>query len=69
LINPEQLDGWQPDDTRVFEYRELFDHKQMLNRPEGIVAAVFIHGEHVFDGSDVTEALGTRRLGRALRAA
>jgi hypothetical protein len=30
---------------------------------------VFIAGEQVWDGRAVTAALGTRRLGRALRAA
>ena len=69
LINPEALDGWQSDDTRVMVHREIFDHRQMVNRPEGIVASVWINGVQAWDGNETTAALGQERLGRALRAA
>ncbi|MDG1034064.1 MAG: amidohydrolase family protein, partial [Luminiphilus sp.] len=26
IINPDALDGWEPDQTRVLEYREIFEH-------------------------------------------
>lgn len=69
LINPEAMDGWEPDQTRRLVYRDLFEHKQMVNRPEGIVASVWINGEHVWDGENYTPVLGQQTLGRALRAA
>ena len=69
LINPETLKGWNSDDTRELEFRELFQHKQMVNRPQGIVARVLISGESVWQDGDFTEVLGSRPLGRALRAA
>ena len=50
-------------------HREIFDHRQMVNRPEGIVASVWINGVQAWDGNETTVALGQERLGRALRAA
>ena len=69
LINPEALKDWNCDDTREIEYRELFQHNQMVNRPQGIVSRVLISGESVWQDGDFTEVLGSRPLGRALRAA
>ena len=69
LIDPQALADWDCNDTRVLEYRELFEHKQMLNRPEGVVTRVLINGETAWQDGEVGEALGSQRLGRALRAA
>ena len=69
MINPEALQDWNCDATRKLEYRELFEHEQMVNRPEGIVTNVLINGEPVWQDGDFTEVLGSRPLGRALRAA
>ena len=69
LINPEALHGWHCDRTRRLEYRELFAHEQMVNRPEGIVSRVWIRGATVWQDNAFTTTLGSRPLGRALRAA
>jgi N-acyl-D-aspartate/D-glutamate deacylase len=69
LVDPEALKAWDSNDNRVFEYRELFKHKQMFNRSEGVVTTVLINGEPVWQDGQATETLGTKRLGRALRAA
>ena len=69
LINPEQLRQWDTNDTRRYEYRELFEHHQMVNRPENIVERVFIRGRTVWRGNDFAEDYGTAPLGRALQAA
>jgi N-acyl-D-aspartate/D-glutamate deacylase len=69
LIDPEALKDWDCNDTRRLEYRELFEHEQMVNRPERIVSQVLIAGETVWQDGDFTEVLGSRPLGRALRAA
>ena len=68
LLDPEVLKTWDSNDNRVFEYRELFKHKQMFNRSEGVVTAVLINGEPVWQDGAATEVLGSKRLGRALRA-
>ena len=67
LINPEALDGWEPDQTRKLVYREIFEHEQMVNRPVGIVNSVYISGELAWDGeSGAGEALGAKPLGQYL---
>ena len=48
---------------------EIFEHRQMVNRPEGVVPAVWIRGELVWQDGSFTQALGSQPLGRVLRAA
>ncbi len=69
MINPEQLVNHDCDPKRELVYRELFEHKQMVNRPDRVVSRVMINGTVVWEDNDFTPALGTTRLGRALRAA
>lgn len=69
MIDPQALAAWDSNDHRKLEYRELFEHDQMVNRSDGVVTQVLIRGELVWDGSDFTAALGSRPLGRALHAA
>ncbi len=69
LIDPEALREWDDNSSRQFIYRELFDHKQLVSRSEGVVSQVFIRGESVWQDGGFTAALGREPLGRALRAA
>ncbi|PLW84205.1 aminoacylase [Kineobactrum sediminis] len=69
MVDPEVLKGWDTNDNREFIHRELFDHKQMVNRSDGVVTHVLIKGEPVWEQGGFTETLGSRPLGRALRAA
>ena len=50
-------------------YRDLFEHNQMVSRSDGVVSHVLINGELAWQGSDFTDALGSKTMGRALRAA
>ena len=68
LIDPEALRTYDTDANRRMIYRDIFEHEQLVNRSDGVVAAVFIAGEEVWDGVGFTPALGQKRLGRALRA-
>jgi N-acyl-D-aspartate/D-glutamate deacylase len=69
LLDPQALQSWDSNDSRVLQYRELFKHQQMLNRSDGVVTSVLINGEPVWQDGQATDALGAQRLGRALRAA
>lgn len=69
LLDPQVLQTWNSNDTRELKYRDLFQHNQMVNRSDGVVSCVLIKGEPVWQEGKVTEALGSRTLGRALRAA
>jgi N-acyl-D-aspartate/D-glutamate deacylase len=68
LVDPEALKRYDTDANRRMVRRDIFDHDQLVNRSDGVVRAVFIAGEQVWDGREFTPALGTRRLGRALTA-
>ena len=68
LIDPEALRSYDTDANRRMVYREIFEHEQLVNRSDGVVTAVFIAGEQVWDGREFSAALGTRKLGRPLTA-
>jgi len=69
LIDPEALRQWDDNSSRQFIYRELFDHKQLVSRSDGVVTQVLIRGQTVWQDGAFTPALGRETLGRALRAA
>jgi N-acyl-D-aspartate/D-glutamate deacylase len=69
LIDPEALAGYECDPNRSLIYRDIFEHRQMVNRSDGVVTRVLIKGQTVWSGSDFTDTLGRETLGRALRAA
>lgn len=68
MIDPNALRAHDDMSTRKVAYRDIFEHKQMLSRSDGVVSHVFINGAEVWSGSEATPALGTQKLGRALRA-
>jgi N-acyl-D-aspartate/D-glutamate deacylase len=68
LIDPDALRTYDTDANRRMVYRDIFEHEQLVNRSDGVVTAVFIAGEQVWDGAGFMPALGRKRLGRALRA-
>jgi N-acyl-D-aspartate/D-glutamate deacylase len=68
LIDPDALRAYDTDANRRMVYREVLGHEQLVNRSDGVVTAVFIAGEQVWDGREFAPALGTRRLGRPLTA-
>ena len=69
LLDPQALQDYQCDDNRQLIYRELFEHDQMVNRSDGVVSRVLINGETVWVDDNFTAVLGSKSLGRALRAA
>ena len=68
LIDPDALAGHECDANRQFVHRELFNHKQMVNRSDGVVNRVLINGTTVWQGVDFSQDYGTKALGKALRA-
>jgi N-acyl-D-aspartate/D-glutamate deacylase len=69
LIDPEALQQWDDNSNRKLIYRELFEHQQMVSRSDGVVTHTFINGEPVWRQGEFTDILGSKPLGRALRAA
>lgn len=69
IIDPEQLAKHDAEAARQWIHRDLFDHDQLVNRPNGIVDSVLIAGQLAWHSGAACTALGSQTLGRALRAA
>lgn len=69
LVDPEALAAWDCNESRQLVYRDIFEHEQMVNRPEGVVTCVLIRGEVAWRDGAFGGELGAKPLGRALRAA
>ncbi len=67
LINPEALASYKPEEQTTMQYREIFEHDQMVNRPEGVVDSVLIAGQYAFKDGELGKDLGKKRMGRPLR--
>jgi N-acyl-D-aspartate/D-glutamate deacylase len=67
LIDPAALAAYDSEASSRFIWRDDYEHEQMVNRSDGVVAAVFVGGEQVWDGLRFTPVAGQRTLGRALR--
>ncbi len=69
VIDPEALQHWgNPESTVRYIWRDLFEHHQLVNRPEGIVSQVLIAGHLAWDSGSYTAEYGNVRMGRCLRA-
>jgi N-acyl-D-aspartate/D-glutamate deacylase len=67
IIDPDALAAYDSEANSRFIWRDDYQHEQMVNRSDGVVSAVFVGGEQVWDGQRFTEVAGQRTLGRALR--
>ncbi len=69
LVNPEKLKQYDTNACRKKIFNKIFQNDVLVNRSDGVVEQVYIHGTRVWQqGSETTTALGTKTLGRLLRA-
>ncbi len=66
-LYPEELLNYDSLANTGIQYRELFDHDQMLNRSDGVVDKVFIAGKLTWNGKDYETDFGTQAYGRLLK--
>ncbi|WP_166256641.1 N-acyl-D-amino-acid deacylase family protein [Marinobacter salicampi] len=66
LVDPEQLQRFDPDTSARRIYRDEFQHEQLVNRSDGVVPLVMIAGQPVWTGDRFDERLGRDKLGRVL---
>ncbi len=66
VIDPAALSSYDTDANRQLLYREVLQEKQLVNRSDGVVDAVYIAGSQVWERDHLLPALGTRQLGRPL---
>lgn len=69
VINPEALQRWDPESTYAMVYRDAFQCKQVVNRPEGVVTHVMIGGKLGWSEGQYTPVYGREPMGRLLKAA
>ncbi len=67
LIDPEALRAYDSGANTVMNYREVFQHNQMVNRSDGVVTSVVIAGKLAWDGKEYTPKFGKEPFGRAMR--
>ncbi|TGD71753.1 aminoacylase [Mangrovimicrobium sediminis] len=68
MLDPQALASWDDKASRQFIHRPQFEHRQLVSRSDGVVTHTFINGEEVWCEGAATAALGSKTLGRALRA-
>lgn len=66
IIDPAALSSYDTDRNRQLLYREVLQDKQLVNRSDGVVEAVYIAGTQVWAHDHTLPALGTQKLGRPL---
>ncbi len=68
LFDPQRLATYDGEASVQYTYREAFDCHQLVNRTDGVVRAVFVGGEQIWNGQHFTPVHGKQRLGQALKA-
>lgn len=66
LIDPERLAAWDPEKSYRFIWRDCFEARQLVNRPEGVVAGVMIGGRMAWQDGEYTREFGEKRFGRLM---
>ena len=67
LLNPEVLKSYDGEASVRLIDRELFGCEQLVNRSDGVVDGVYVHGQRVWQGTNFSPPHGETKLGAALR--
>jgi N-acyl-D-aspartate/D-glutamate deacylase len=68
LIDPRALLSYDGEAGVRRVHRDVLGCEQLVNRSDGVVAAVFLKGERVFDGAAFADSFERRKFGRVLTA-
>jgi N-acyl-D-aspartate/D-glutamate deacylase len=68
LIDPRALLSYDGEAGVRRVHRDVLGCEQLVNRSDGVVAAVFLKGERVFDGAAFAASFERRKFGRVLTA-
>lgn len=66
VVDPAALSSYDSDRNRLLVHREVLGDRQLVNRSDGVVDAVFIKGLKVWSRDHALPPLGTQPLGRPL---
>mgnify|MGYP000863195553 FL=1 len=68
LVDPEQLANYDGERNVQRVHREEFQHEQLVNRSDSVVPLVMIGGHTAWENNTFADDLGTKPMGRLLRA-
>lgn len=68
VIDPDVLMSWDHDETTTLVHRDAYEHHQMVNRPDGVVALVVVGGTVMWEHGEPTADVGKTAVGRVLTA-
>ncbi|WP_150910165.1 N-acyl-D-amino-acid deacylase family protein [Marinobacter halotolerans] len=66
LVDPSALRRLDHHNTVIRQYRDEFQHEQLVNRTDGVVPLVMIAGHAAWNGDDFDQSLGQTRMGTVL---
>ncbi|MGM0773836.1 MAG: N-acyl-D-amino-acid deacylase family protein [Pseudomonadota bacterium] len=66
LVDPSALRRMDHNSTVRRQYREEFQHEQLVNRTDGVVPLVMIAGHPAWQGTDFDDSLGHKKMGSVL---
>ena len=66
LVDPSALRRMNHNNTVQRQYREAFQHEQLVNRTDGVVPLVMIAGHPAWHGTSFDNALGQKKMGTVL---
>ncbi|MEP1583692.1 MAG: hypothetical protein ABJK18_14205 [Marinobacter sp.] len=66
LVDPSALRRMDHNNTVQRQYREAFQHEQLVNRTDGVVPLVMIAGHPAWHGTSFDNALGQKKMGTVL---
>jgi len=67
LIDPSALRRLDHNNTVRRQYRQAFQHEQLVNRTDGVVPLVMIAGHPAWNGDGFDQCLGQTRMGTVLK--
>lgn len=66
LVDPQRLRDWDPESSYRFIWRDCFEHKQLVNRPDGVVNTVLVGGKIAWRDGEFSASVGQTAFGRLL---
>jgi N-acyl-D-aspartate/D-glutamate deacylase len=66
VVDPEALARWDTEATTVYQWRDAFEHEQVVNRPPNVVTHTLVGGSLVWADGEATPTLGVERAGDVL---
>jgi N-acyl-D-aspartate/D-glutamate deacylase len=68
IVNPEELEVYDGENSVQRIYREDFEHEQLVNRSDGVVTATIVSGRAIWHNSKFANDINKSKYGKCLLA-